>query len=86
MTGYPDVVAKLIASNRRAIESCTTGRSPGLIRAQAVRGNQARITRYEDWKIGSDELIADSNGHYDALDWDRQLNLRCGRNGAMGRS
>jgi hypothetical protein len=39
-------------------------------------GNQVRISGYEDWKIGSDGLIADSKGHYDAQDWDRQVNRR----------
>jgi hypothetical protein len=39
-------------------------------------GNQVRISGYEDWKIGSDGLIADSKGRYDAQDWDRQVNRR----------
>jgi len=28
-----------------------------------------RISGCEDWKIASDGLIADSNGHYDAQEW-----------------
>jgi hypothetical protein len=36
-------------------------------------GNRVRISGYEDWKIGADGLIADSKGHYDAQDWDRQV-------------
>jgi hypothetical protein len=39
-------------------------------------GNQVRISGYEDWKIGPDGLIADSKGHYDAQDWDRQAQRR----------
>jgi hypothetical protein len=35
-------------------------------------GNHVRISGYEDWRIGPDGLIADSKGHYDARDWDRQ--------------
>jgi hypothetical protein len=29
-----------------------------------------------DWKIGPAGLIADSKGHYDAQDWDGQMNRR----------
>jgi hypothetical protein len=32
-----------------------------------------QIDGYEDWRIGPDGLIADSKGHYDAQDWDRQV-------------
>ena len=36
-------------------------------------GNKARIKGYELWKIDSDGLIAESKGHFDAADHDRQL-------------
>jgi predicted ester cyclase len=37
-------------------------------------GNKVRISGYELWKIDTDGLIAESNGHFDAADYDRQLN------------
>jgi hypothetical protein len=43
---------------------------------QGGTGNEVRISGFEDWKIGQDGLIADSKGHYDARDWDRQVNRR----------
>jgi predicted ester cyclase len=36
-------------------------------------GNKVRISGYEVWKIGDDGLIAESQGHFDAADYERQL-------------
>jgi hypothetical protein len=32
-----------------------------------------RITGYEQWRFGADGLIAESQGHFDAADYQRQL-------------
>ncbi len=36
-------------------------------------GNRVRISGFEEWTIGDDGLIADSQGHYDQAEYDRQL-------------
>ena len=36
-------------------------------------GNRVRISGYELWKIDNDGLIAESKGHFDAADYERQL-------------
>jgi predicted ester cyclase len=36
-------------------------------------GNRVRISGYEEWTIGNDSLIAESLGHYDQAEYDRQL-------------
>jgi SnoaL-like polyketide cyclase len=36
-------------------------------------GNSVRITGFEEWTIGDDGLIAESQGHYDQAEYDRQL-------------
>jgi predicted ester cyclase len=36
-------------------------------------GNRVRISGYELWKIGNNGLIAESKGHFDAVDYERQL-------------
>jgi uncharacterized protein (TIGR02246 family) len=36
-------------------------------------GNRVRISGYELWKIDHDGLIAESKGHFDAADYERQL-------------
>jgi len=76
MTAYPDLLVKfhrLEAKGDRVLYHWMfigTNTGPG------GKGNQVRISGYEDWKIGPDGLIADSRGHYDAQDWDRQVNRR----------
>ena len=39
----------------------------------AETGNHVRISGYELWKIGNDGLIAESSGHFDAAEYERQL-------------
>jgi hypothetical protein len=34
-----------------------------------------RITGFEVWQIGADGLIANSRGHFDSLEYRRQLEL-----------
>jgi predicted ester cyclase len=44
-----------------------------LIGTHAGSGNKVRISGYELWKIDNDGLIAESQGHFDAADYERQL-------------
>jgi len=37
------------------------------------RGNRVRISGYEEWTRGDDGLIADSQGHYNQGEYDRQI-------------
>jgi len=39
----------------------------------AGTGNKVRISGYELWRIDDDGLIAESRGHFDAADYERQL-------------
>jgi predicted ester cyclase len=36
-------------------------------------GQRVRISGYESWEIGDDGLIATSQGHFDAAEYERQL-------------
>jgi uncharacterized protein (TIGR02246 family) len=36
-------------------------------------GNPVRISGFEEWTIGDDGLVAESDGHYDQAEYDRQL-------------
>lgn len=36
-------------------------------------GNKVRISGYELWKIDNDGLIAESKGHFDAAEYEKQL-------------
>jgi len=76
MTGYPDLIVKfdrLETKGDRVLYHWTfTGTNTG----RGGTGHRVSISGYEDWKIASDGLIAHSRGHYDAQDWDRQVNGR----------
>jgi len=36
-------------------------------------GNRVRISGFEEWTIGGDGLVAESQGHYDQAEYDRQI-------------
>ncbi len=36
-------------------------------------GTKVRISGYELWKFGNDDLIAESKGHFDSAEYERQL-------------
>jgi hypothetical protein len=39
-------------------------------------GNRVRVSGFEQWRFGSDDLIAESKGQFEAADYRRQLNAR----------
>ena len=73
MSAYPDLLVRfdrLEPHGDRVLYHWTfIGRNTG----PGGTGHGVRISGYEDWRIGADGLIADSQGHYDAREWDRQL-------------
>jgi uncharacterized protein (TIGR02246 family) len=74
MTAFPDLkvtMDDISANNDRAIYRWTlagTNTGPGGTAAHV------RISGYEEWRIGDDGLIAQSLGHFDAAEYQRQLN------------
>ena len=36
-------------------------------------GNRVRISGFEEWTMGADGLVAQSQGHYDQAEYDRQI-------------
>ena len=76
MTAYPDLVVKFDRLEPKGDRVLYHWSFVGTNTGPGGTGKQVRITGYEDWKIGPDGLIADSKGHYDARDWDRQVKGR----------
>jgi hypothetical protein len=76
MTAYPDLVVKLARLEPNGDRVLFHWKFTGTNTGPGGTGNEVRISGYEDWKIGPDGLIADSKGHYDAQDWNRQANRR----------
>ena len=76
MTAYPDLVVKFDRLEPQGDRVLYHWTFTGTNTVPSGTGNRVRISGFEDWKIGSDGLIADSKGHCDAQDWDRQVNRR----------
>jgi len=73
MNDYPDLVVKFDGREPKGDRVLYHWTFIGTNTGPGGTANQVRISGYEDWKIGPDGLIADSKGHYDAQDWDRQV-------------
>ena len=76
ITAYPDLVVKFDRLEPKGGRILYHWTFSGANTGPGGTDNRVRISGYEDWKIGPDELIADSKGNYDAREWDRQVN-RC---------
>ena len=73
MTTFPDMVVtmdKLVRDEEGTKFHWTlTGTNTG----PGCAGKRVRISGYELWKIDNDGLIAESKGHFDSAEYDRQL-------------
>ena len=73
MTAFPDMrvsMDKTYAEGDRAVFHWTlTGHNTG----PDGTGKFVRISGHEDWRFGSDGLVAESLGHFDAAEYARQL-------------
>ena len=73
MTAFPDLrvmMDGLVSAGERVEYHWTlTGTHSGL----GGTGRSVRLRGYESWLLGADGLIRDSQGHFDADDYKRQL-------------
>ena len=73
MTAFPDMVvsfdALVVTDVGPEFHWTLTGTNTG----PGGTGNHVRVRGYEVWRIGPDGLIAESNGHFDADEYRRQL-------------
>ena len=76
MTTFPDMIVtfdKLESrGDRTAFHWTLTGTNTG----PGGTGNSVLISGYELWKIENDGLIAESRGHFDVAEYERQLRGR----------
>jgi predicted ester cyclase len=78
MTAFPDMVVEmneLTTEGDQVIYHWTligTNTGPG------GTGNAVRINGYEQWTIGADNLIAESRGNFDEVEYQRQLQFGAG--------
>ena len=73
MVAFPDLVVtmdKVAADDGRVTYHWTlTGTNAG----PGGTGKHVRVSGFEEWRFGSDGLIAESKGHFDKAEYDRQL-------------
>ena len=73
MTAFPDLqllMDDIVLQDERAVYRWTfigTNSGPG------GTGQRVRFSGFEMWKIGEDGLIAESEGHFDSADYQRQI-------------
>ena len=73
MTAFPDMAVlmdEVTVNGERAIYRWTligTNTGPG------GTGRKVRISGFEEWRLDADGLIAESLGHFDAEEYQRQL-------------
>lgn len=73
MTTFPDLAVRLddlvVRAHGAVYHWTLTGTSTG----PNGTGRSVRISGFEEWTIGGDGLIAQSQGHFDSVDYHRQL-------------
>lgn len=73
MTAFPDMVVAMdgvsLDGDRAVYRWTLTGTNTG----PGGTGRPVRISGYEEWTFGADGLVADSQGHFDEADYNRQL-------------
>lgn len=73
MTALPDMIVNFEKLEPRGDATAFHWTLIGTNSGPGGTGNRVRISGYELWKISDDGLIAESHGHFDAADYDRQL-------------
>jgi hypothetical protein len=74
MTAFPDLVIKM---DRLVVNGAKTEYHWTLMGTNTGPGGTGKfvwISGYEEWRFGPDGLIAESLGHFDAADYQRQVN------------
>jgi len=74
MTAFPDLVVKMDSVNKSGSDAAYHWTLTGTNTGPGGTGNFVRISGFEQWRFGPDGLIAESKGHFDAADYQRQLN------------
>ena len=78
MTAFPDLkvyMDDLVEQRDKIIYKWTL---EGINSGPGGTGNRVRISGFEEWRIGGDGLIAESLGHYDAAEYQLQVDKGTG--------
>ena len=75
MRDFPDMIVTFDKLEPRGDQTEFHWTLTGTNTGPSGTGKKVRINGYELWKIDKDGLIAESKGHFDAVEYDRQLKL-----------
>ena len=73
MTAFPDMMVKLDEVRGDGSHAIFRWIWTGTNTGPGGTGKSVRIKGYEEWTFGADGLIAESRGHYDEAEYQRQL-------------
>lgn len=73
MTAFPDMVVTMDGVNVEGDHVVYRWSLTGTNTGPGGMGKAVRISGYEEWTIGPDNLIAASKGHFDEAEYSRQL-------------
>jgi hypothetical protein len=76
MTAFPDLVVRMDALEEHGDGFIYRWTLTGANSGPGGSGNYVKISGYEEWTINTDGLIAQSLGHFDEADYERQLKSR----------
>jgi SnoaL-like polyketide cyclase len=75
MTAFPDMVVKMSHMSQKEGHPVFNWIWTGTNTGPGGTGRFVRITGYEEWTLNADGLIAESKGHYDEAEYQRQLTV-----------
>jgi steroid delta-isomerase-like uncharacterized protein len=73
MTAFPDMVVKLDQVSQEGSHAIFRWIWTGTNAGPGGTGKAVRISGYEEWTLAADGLIAESKGHFDEVEYQRQL-------------
>lgn len=79
MTAFPDMVVKLDSLSGDASHPTFHWTWTGTNTGPGGTGKAVRISGYEEWTLNVDGLIAESKGHYDEAEYQRQVSADSAR-------
>ena len=73
MTAFPDIIVSFDRLERKGERVHFHWTLTGTNTGPGGTGRFVRVSGYEDWRFAADGLVAESLGHFDAAEYDRQL-------------
>jgi uncharacterized protein (TIGR02246 family) len=73
MTAFPDMIVRMDGISFDGDHAIFRWTLIGTNTGPGGSGNPVHISGFEEWTIGADGLIVESKGHFDEIDYQRQL-------------